>query len=73
MQTDKMGAPIKETLGILSEEIKIRRFQKGEEQAMKAPIKLLLPLIVFILPVVMAIVAGPIILNFMGGGGMKTF
>ena len=73
VQTDKMGAPIKETLGILSEEIKIRRFQKGEEQAMKAPVKLLIPLIIFILPVVMAIVAGPIILNFIGGGGMKAF
>lgn len=73
VQTDKVGAPIKEALSIQSEEIRIRRFQRGEEQAMKAPIKLLFPLLIFILPVVMAIVAGPIILNFIGAKGLGAF
>jgi len=71
IQADRMGSPIGEALRIQSEEIRIRRFQRGEEMALKAPIKLLFPLIVFILPVVLVIVGGPIILQFMSSGGIK--
>jgi len=35
---------------------------------MKAPIKMLVPLIFCILPVIMIIVAGPILVNFMTKG-----
>ena len=72
IQAERMGTPINEALRIQSEEIRIRRFQRGEELALKAPIKLLLPLIVFILPVVLVIVGGPILLQFMKGGFVKV-
>jgi len=68
IQADKMGTPISDALEIQAEQIRIRRFQKGEENALKAPIKLLLPLIFFILPEVAIIVAAPIILQFLKGG-----
>ncbi|MFQ5680488.1 MAG: type II secretion system F family protein [Candidatus Omnitrophota bacterium] len=68
IQTDRMGAPMGEALRIQSEEIRVRRFQYGEAQAFRAPIKLLFPLLFFILPVVLVIIAGPIILQFMHGG-----
>ena len=71
LQAERMGTPISEALRIQSEEIRTRRFQRGEEMALKAPIKLLLPLIVFILPVVLVIVGGPILLQFMRGGFVK--
>lgn len=71
LQADRMGAPMSEALKIQAEEIRLRRFLMGEEAALKAPIKLLFPLIFFILPAVLAIVAGPIILQFMQGGGLK--
>ena len=71
VQADRMGTPIGEALKMRSEEIRIRRFQKGEEQALKAPIKLLLPLLMFILPVVLIIVAGPILIQFTKGGFLK--
>ena len=51
-----------------SEEMRVRRFQHGESMALKAPIKLLFPLFAFILPVVMIIVGGPILLQFVRGG-----
>ena len=66
-QADRMGSPITEALKIQAEELRIRRFQKGEESALKAPIKLLLPLLFFILPVVLVIVAGPIMIQFTRG------
>lgn len=68
IQADRMGSPVSEALNIQSEEIRIRRFQRGEEMALKAPIKLLFPLLFFILPVVLVIVGGPILLQFMRGG-----
>ncbi|MGD9014685.1 MAG: type II secretion system F family protein [Candidatus Omnitrophota bacterium] len=71
LQADRMGTPISDALKMQSEEIRIRRFQKGEEMALKAPIKLLFPLLVFILPVVMIIVAGPILIQFTRGGFLK--
>ena len=71
LQADRMGTPIGEVLKMQAEEIRIRRFQRGEEMALKAPIKLLLPLLVFILPVVLIIVAGPILLEFTRGGMLK--
>lgn len=64
-QADRMGTPLAEALNLQAEEMRVRRFQNGESMALKAPIKLLFPLFAFILPVVMIIVGGPIILQFM--------
>lgn len=71
VQADRMGTPIGEALKMQSEEIRLRRFQRGEEMGLKAPIKLLFPLLLFILPVVLIIVAGPILIQFTRGGFIK--
>jgi len=68
VQADRMGTPMSEALNLQAEEIRVKRFQTGESMALKAPIKLLFPLFAFILPVVMIIVGGPIILQFVRGG-----
>lgn len=64
IQAERMGTPIGDVLRIQAEEARRWRFQRAERQALKAPIKLLLPLVFFILPVVLIIVGGPIILQF---------
>lgn len=71
VQADRMGTPIGEALKMQAEEIRLRRFQKGEESALKAPIKLLFPLLFFIMPVVLIIVAGPILIQFTRGGFVR--
>jgi tight adherence protein C len=68
VQADRMGTPMAEAMNLQAEEMRVRRFQFGESMALKAPIKLLFPLFAFILPVVMIIVGGPIILQFVRGG-----
>lgn len=68
VQADRMGTPMADALNLQSEEIRMRRFHYGEEMALKAPIKLLFPLFAFILPVVLIIVGGPILLQFVRGG-----
>ncbi|WP_461183157.1 hypothetical protein [Virgibacillus kimchii] len=42
-----------------------KRKQKAEETAMKAPIKMMFPLVLFIFPTLFIILLGPAILQFM--------
>jgi len=70
IQADRMGTPVEETFRIVSEDTRMRRFHRGERQAMTAPIKMLIPLIFCILPVILIIIAGPILLRFMSQGGV---
>lgn len=78
IQADRMGTPVEEAFKILAEDSRMRRFHRGERQAMKAPLKMLIPLIFCILPVILIIVAGPILIRFIkeglfsGIGGMST-
>ena len=64
---ERMGTPVAEAFMILSEDARLQRFHRGERFAMKAPIKILIPLIFCILPVIAIIVGGPILLQFMQG------
>jgi tight adherence protein C len=68
IQADRMGTPVEEAFKILSEDSRLRRFHRGERQAMKAPLKMLIPLIFCILPVILIIVAGPILIRFIKEG-----
>lgn len=70
IQADRMGTSVSQALDILSEDMRRRRFLRGEQQALKAPLKLLFPLLVFIFPVVGIIIAGPILLQFMSSKAM---
>ena len=65
IQADKMGTSVSEALNMLSEDMREARYRRGEQLAMKAPIKLLVPLLFFIFPVVGILVAGPIFLQFL--------
>lgn len=65
IQADKMGTSVTEALNVLSEDMRIARYRRGEQLALKAPLKMLVPLLVFIFPVVGILVAGPILIDFM--------
>ncbi len=64
IQADRMGTSVSEALNILSEDMRETRFRRGEAMALKAPLKMLVPLLFFIFPVVAILVAGPIFLDF---------
>jgi tight adherence protein C len=65
IQADRMGTSVSEALNILSEDMRETRFRRGEAMALKAPLKMLVPLLFCIFPVVAILVAGPIFLDFM--------
>ena len=73
IQADRMGTPVAEAFTIISEDARAQRFHRGQRVALQAPIKILLPLIFFIMPVIGIVIGGPILLQFMQGGltGLK--
>jgi len=73
VQAERMGTPVSETFGIISEDTRLQRFRRGERIALQAPIKILFPLIFCILPVIGIIVGGPVILQFLQGGFFTGF
>jgi len=70
IQADRMGTSVAEALNILSEDMRLARFRRGEQIALKAPLKMLIPLLLFIFPVVGVLVAAPVFLDFMQNNPM---
>ena len=59
IQADTLGISVSKVLRAQAKELRMRRKQRAEEMAVKVPVKLLFPLIFFILPSIMIVVAGP--------------
>lgn len=59
VQADALGIPIAHVLRVQSSEMRTKRRQRAEEMAQKVPIKILFPLIFFILPTLFIAVLGP--------------
>lgn len=64
-QADRMGTPIGEVLAVHSEDVRGERLLRAEREALQAPIKILMPLIFFIMPCVAIVVGAPIFIQFM--------
>ena len=59
IQTDKFGTSVSKALQVFSESFRTKRFQMAEELAAKLPVKILLPLLIFIFPALFIIIMGP--------------
>ena len=62
IQSEKMGTSIAHALRVHSSFLRVQRAQKGEEKAGKLPVKIMIPLLLFIFPVIMIIVMGPAVI-----------
>lgn len=58
-QADQSGMELGPVLRAQSDQVRQRRRQRAEETAMKAPIKMLFPLIIFIFPAIFVVLLGP--------------
>jgi len=63
LQGEKLGISIVQILRIKSQEEREKRKQRAEEAAMKAPIKILFPLVIFIFPSIFIVLLGPAIIQ----------
>lgn len=68
IQAEKMGARLGSALRVQALQRRTERFQRAEKLAMEAPVKLILPLIVFIFPVTFIVLAFPIVMKFLMEG-----
>jgi tight adherence protein C len=64
LQAEKLGIGMVQVLRIQSQEVRDQRKQHAEEQAMKAPIKMLFPLVLFIFPSLFIVLLGPAVIQF---------
>ncbi|WP_306924838.1 type II secretion system F family protein [Arthrobacter globiformis] len=63
VQADAYGVAIAGVLKTQAEDMRIKRKQRAEEHAMKMPVKMLFPLIFFILPTLFIVVLGPTVMS----------
>jgi tight adherence protein C len=59
VQADQLGVPVGKVLRIQSREMRVKRRQRAEEKAMKVPVRITVPLVLFILPCLFIVVLGP--------------
>lgn len=59
IQSEKLGVSIARVLRVSSDSLRTKRRQNAEQAARKAPIKMLVPMVFFILPALMAFILGP--------------
>ena len=59
IQADSLGIPIARVLRIQSQEMRTKRRQRAEEKAQQVPVRIMIPLVLFILPCLFIIILGP--------------
>ena len=71
IQADQLGIALSRILRVQSHDMRIRRQLSAEEKAMKAPVKMLFPTVVFIFPSMFVVALGPAAISLLqtfGGG-----
>ncbi|MGI9607844.1 MAG: type II secretion system F family protein [Acidimicrobiales bacterium] len=64
-QAERLGVPVAQILRIQAGELRTIRRQKAEENAAKLPVKMILPLVLFILPALVIVVLAPAVFQLM--------
>jgi tight adherence protein C len=63
IQADQLGISLGRILRVQATDARLKRQAAAEERAMKAPIKMLFPLVAFIFPAMFIVILGPAFLN----------
>lgn len=65
IQADRLGTGIGKVLRIQADQMRVERSQRAEKLAGEAPVKMLLPLVVFVFPTIWLILAAPLVFAWM--------
>ena len=65
IQADQLGISLGRILRVQAADSRLKRQAAAEERAMKAPIKMLFPTVLFIFPSMFIVILGPAMLNFL--------
>lgn len=66
IQAEQQGISLKNVLVVQAKQIRQNRCQSVEERAKKAPVKIIIPLVLLIFPVLLIILLAPAVLNIIG-------
>ena len=64
IQTERFGTRVAQALRVHSDSMRTKRYQRAEEIASKLPVKILFPLVLFILPAQLLTLLGPAAIKF---------
>jgi tight adherence protein C len=65
IQTDRFGTSVAQALRVHSDSLRTERRQRAEEQAAKTTVKMIIPLVVFVLPSLIFVTVGPAVIQLM--------
>ncbi|NQU09452.1 type II secretion system F family protein [bacterium] len=65
VHASRLGGSITETLRVQADSIRVRHRQRVQEMAMKAPVKMVFPLVLFIFPALFVVILGPALISIM--------
>jgi tight adherence protein C len=71
VQADQLGVSIGNVLRVQSAAMRSKRRQRAQEKAMKAPVKMLLPLVLFIFPPIFIVLLGPALIQVITNLGQR--
>lgn len=66
IQSEQLGVSMAKVLRIQADQMRMKRRQRAEEEAHKAPIKMIIPMALLIFPSIMIIILTPAVLQIMG-------
>jgi len=73
IQAEQLGVSIAKVLRIQSDQMRVRRRQRAEENAQKAPVKILFPMVLLIFPSLFIVLLGPAALTVKNSGVLGIF
>jgi tight adherence protein C len=68
IQSEQLGVSMAKVLRIQSDQMRLKRRQRAEEEAHKAPIKMIIPMALLIFPTIIIIILTPAVIQIMGTG-----
>ncbi|HKY97844.1 MAG TPA: type II secretion system F family protein [Gemmatimonadaceae bacterium] len=71
LQSEKWGSSSSRVLRVSSETLRRKRRQTAERKAATAPLKMIVPMAIFIFPALFVVILGPAVIQIIGGFGQQ--